>query len=188
MDDGDFHAFHFNFLKGRGKGFNRTLYISLDDDIDRLDFTCLEGIKEVFKADTLSGLPLFEEGTLGPFFTGCTRRFLIFIDGEMVTRHRCFVETCDRNWGRWSSNLDTAAQVIGHGTDPTKGVTNNDWVLHIQGPLLHQKGGNRTFTLVQMGFDNGTDGPNSWVSLEFLNFSYQENSLQQFINILVEFG
>ena len=106
----------------------------------------------------------------------------------MVTRHRCFVETCDRNWCRWSSNLDTATQVIGHSTNPTKGIADNDWVLHIQGTLLHQKGSNRTFALVQMGFDDGTDGPHRWIRLEFLNFSNQKNGFQQFIDILVEFG
>ena len=188
MDDSDFHAFHFNFLKGRGKGFNRTLYIGLDNNIDRLDFACFESIKEVFKADTLSGLTLFKKGALSPFFTRCTRRFLIFVDGKVVSCHRCFVETCDRNRCRWSSNLDTTAQIIGHSTNPTKSITNNDWILNIKGTLLHQKSGNRTFPFVQMCLDNGTDGSNSWVRLEFLNFSYQENRLQQFINVLVEFG
>ena len=187
MDDGNLNAFHFNLLQGSRQGFYRTLHISLDDNIDRLNFASFEGIKEIFQTDTVSSLTLFEKGTFGTFFTGCTRSFFIFIDRKVVTSHRSFIETSDRNRCRWSCHLNTTAQVIGHSPNPTEGITNNDWILHIQSSLLNQKGCDSTFSFIQTSFDNCTNRSNSRIRLELLNFSHQEDCFQQAVDILIEF-
>ena len=188
MNDGHFHTFHFNLLKGSSKGFNRSLYIGFNDDINGFHFSSLQGIKEIFKADTVGCLTLFHQRTFRTFFTGCTRRFFIFINRKVVTRHWCFVQTSDRNWSRWSSYFHTTAKVIGHGTDTSESITNNDWVLDIQSTLLNQKGCNRTFSFIQARFDNRTDGTNSWICFEFLDFSHKKDRFQELIDILVELG
>ena len=186
MNDGHFHTFYFNLLKGSSKGFNRTLYIGFNDDINRFHFPSLQGIKEIFKADAVGCLTLFHQSTFGTFFTRRTRRFFIFVNREVVTRHWRFVQTSDRNRSRWSCNLHTTSKVIGHGTDTSKGISDNDWVLDIQGTLLNKEGCHCTFSFIQTRFDNGTDGTNSWICLEFLDFSHKKDRFQEFIDILVE--
>ncbi len=159
VNDGHFHTFYFSLLKGKRQSFSQT-YIDFNDGIN--GFLWLQGIKRDFQgwarldSDVVSSVRL-------AFLTRCTRWFFIFINRKVVTRHWRFVPSSDRNRSGDGHRNITTSKVIGHGTDTSR-YFRQRWVLNIQGTLL-----NRVVTLpFSTRFDNGTDGTNSWICLEFL--------------------
>ena len=167
-----------NLKKRCCQGFNWTLYVSLDNNINSFHFTSFKGIKEVIKTNTVCLLTLFHKSTFCTLFASSTSCLFIFINRKMVTSHWCFIQTSNWNWCWWSCSLNATTKVIGHSTNTSESVTNNDWILNIQSTLLYKKGSNRTFTFIQASFDNSADGSNCWISLKFFNFCDKKNSFK----------
>ena len=112
-------------------------------------------------------------------FTGF---LLVTNHGDFVTSRRNTGQTEDFHRNGRTRFQDFLTQFVTHRTNATVFKTTEYDVAFVQRTFTHQYGSNRTTTFIQEGFDNRTARHTLTDSLQFQNFSLQQNSIQQLID------
>ena len=182
----ELHGFALQAAQALGDGFERTLHVGLQHQVQRGDLALLDLGEDVFQLHTalhagvaalvgeaLALLASLAHGAGGLFVGGRT---------ELVARmrHRRQAEHLHRGAGARFFHL--LAGVVDHGAHTAPGRTGHDRVAHLQRALVDQDGGHGATPGVEVGLEHDALGPTGGVGGEFFELGHRGQLLEQVVD------
>src|SRR3954451_741215 len=138
---------------------DRTGDVALEDQVELVDLTLLDAPQRVLERHPATAL-----GQLGeplarlPLVGDLAGHAVLGHCHEVVARTRHAGQTQHLHRSRRRRLIDLVAVLVEHRPDATVGVSGDDRVTDAQGAALHEHGGNRTTTTVEVRLDGHTLG------------------------------
>ena len=176
------------FLQRVTKGFDRTIHVTFDDDIELFEVPQCETAADLIEGDVFLGPHSLFAEDLCPSVGHFLGFSLIGVDTELLPCLWCTVQTKDEHGCGRGCRILAFVPFVHHGFDATIMLTGYDQIALAKGAILHEHGGNIAAALVQGGFHHGTRCFTVGVCLEFKHFSFQQDFFQQFVDVEALFG
>ena len=183
VDDIDLHLVSGEFQQRVGEGFDRTVDITLDDNIEFLEVAngdtaanLVEG-HVLLGAETLLALQLC---TLGGDVLGF---LLAFGDVEGVACLTGACETKEKHGLRGTGGHNLLVTLVVHGADTSADGTGNDGVAFADSTVFDKQFGDVATTFVERALQDCTLGTLVGVALQLHDVGLKDNLLQQFLDI-----
>ena len=170
-------------LQGLSDSLDRTLYVSLYNNIQFLDIALMNLTEQIIQRH--AGTRLLKQ-LVAALSHKCGSNILRFFIGvcykKNLTGIRDFRETLHFNRTGRSCFSDLMTVFIHHCTDTAGCGTAGNVITDMQCTLLYQYTCDRAFALVQFCLENKCAGFTLRICLKFHNLCCQQNHLQQVVN------
>ena len=165
VDDIHMNLLGREFDEGVAEGFDRTVHVALDDEIEVLNTTHCDVVCNIFESLTTSGTNTLLALELFTLVGNFTSLLFCFHHVELVTCCWCTVQTEDEGWLCRKYLLDSLTALIEHclDTSPT-GSCQNDVALS-ECTILNKHCCHISTTLIKRGFNNRTRCLAVWICL-----------------------
>jgi hypothetical protein len=169
-----------------GEGFERTLYIGLEHEVERGDLAALHHREDVFEAGTAGEAHRMLQAGGAPPVGAClgdrAGRLLVGGGAQLVARERDVVEAEHFHRGGRAGLLHLLAVLVEHGADLAPGAAGHDRVADPQRASLHQRGDHRAPTLVEVRLEHERPGRELRVGRELLDLGDEQDRLEQLVD------
>ena len=170
-----------------GQRLERAGHVGLDDEVERRRLARLDLLEDVLELGPAAhGVRIATETCLAePVLTGRGHLgggLLVGCDHEAVTGLRDLGQAEDLHRRRRPGFLDLLAPVVDEGADAAPGRTGHERVADPQRAPLHQHGGHRAPTDVEVGLEHDADGSTVEVAPQVLELGDDQQVLEQVVD------
>src|SRR5680860_221155 len=188
VDDGDAHLGELELVHGVRDGLDRARDVALDDQVQRLQLTRLDGAGELLQRQRLAVgelQPALARLAVGGDVTG---RALVLDHAELIARVGHLVPAQDLHGTGGTRLGDGSSGVVEHRADLAVGAARDEVVTDPQGAGLHQHGRDGTAALVEVGLDDGTSCALVGICPQLGDVGLQQHHLEQVVEVLARLG
>ena len=154
-----------DIVQGIFEGTDRSLNVTLDDQVEFLERTFLDAVEEVVERDGATVREFLGPQTQAPLRRCLTRGPLVVDDSELLTRCRHAAQPKHLDWHRRAGGRERVTLEVEHGPHAAVGVADGDNVTDPECSSLHEERANGPATRVKTRFDDGTRRTRCWVCL-----------------------
>ena len=167
------------------EGLHRAAHVALDDEGQFLDPALLEAAVELVEAAApprlLASCSRRRRAVRCSAFCRASRSSSTTMTKSPATGRVLKPSTCAGTDGVGLG--DGHAGEVEHGLDLAVRFAADEGVAHVQGAALHQDGGHRAATHVQLGLDDHAGGRRLGVGLEFLHLGHQQDHVHELVEV-----
>ena len=124
------------FDEGIGEGFDGTVHVGLDNDVELLEVAQRNAAADLLQGDVRLRLDALDAEQLLALGGDVARLFFIFQDVQVVTGGRCTVQAEDGNRSGRTGLLDLLAALVEHGLDAAGVAAGQHHVADMDGSAL----------------------------------------------------
>src|SRR5664280_1773176 len=185
VHDDELHVVALELSQRFGAGFERTLHVGLQDDVERRGLAALDLFEEVLESRTARrghGLVANEARALGARFGERASVREVVRDAHLVTGERRLAESEDLHGCRGSGGLDLLALIVDERLDLAVRGAGDHRVTNREEALLDHDRGDRTASDFEIRLEHGADRSPRRSSDELTDLGDQEDLFEQFVD------
>ena len=183
MDDVDTHLLGGEFDEGVGEGFDGTVHVTLDDDVELLEVADGYTAADLLESHVLLGLDALDTDELLALVGDALGFALVAHHHEFLTCRRGSVESEDRDRSGRTGFGNLLATLVEHGLDLAVEASAEDDVTHMESSVLDQDSGEVTAALVERRLDDCARSELVGICLELEQVGLKEDLLEELVHV-----
>ena len=180
-NDVHLHLLGRQFDERVGEGLDRSVHVTLHDDVQLVELTQCDAVRDVVQTQRLRGAQRLFALQLCALVGNLACLLLGLHHMEGVTGCRGTVQTQDDGGLGGSGTLDALVTLVEHGLDASVAGSSHDDVAHLQRTVAHEHRRHVAASFVQCALDDASRGLAVGVGFQVEHLGFQQNLLQKVV-------